>query len=254
MNCTINKDDIDNAIVKTCIEIIQEPLLYFSEADIQQLLTEELKKIEVLKKPYPTLIHKGKNSKGFYKASLLHREYGGGDGTRIDIVIFSDNDVKQIDDLNLKIGNIYITPEFAFELGTEKTINIGKHLENDIKKLNNVKNTGYIIHIYKDTTKSPTGTKKRDNTVEKIKNAFKNAFEKNKCTNDKIKKLAILLSPFKDQTLTKGKCEIFNGSNCKWEKVNVAYDDNLRDKIIDQLKYIKKTIINKESNEANRRK
>jgi len=85
------KDDISKAIADTCIEIIQEPLLYFSEADIQQLLTEELKKIGALKKLYPTLIHRGKNSKGFYKTSLLHREYGGGAGTRIDIVIFSDN-------------------------------------------------------------------------------------------------------------------------------------------------------------------
>lgn len=232
----MRKDDIDNAIVETCIKIIQEPLLYFSEADIQQLLTEELKKIGALRKFYPTLIHKGKKSKSTYKTSLLHREYGGGGGTRIDIVIFSENDVKQIDDLNLKIGKTYITPEFAFELGTEKTINIGKHLINDIKKLDKVRNTGYIIHIYKDRTKSVTGTKLRKNTKDKIIRNFKSVFEKNKCSNGNIKKLAILLNPFKDQELTKGKCEIFNGSNYKWEKVNVAYDNNLRDKIIDQLK------------------
>ena len=233
MNCTINKDDIDNAIAKACIEIIQEPLIYFSEADIQQLFAEELKKIEALKEPYQTLIHKGKNSKSIYKTSLLHREYGGGAGTRIDIVIFSENDVKKIDDLNLKIGNKYITPEFAFELGTEKTINIKKHMGNDIKKLNNVKNTGYIIHIYKDRTKSPTGTRKRDNTVEKIRNDFKIVFKNNKCTNVKIKKLAILLSPFKEQTLTRGKCEIFNGN--RWEKVNVNDKSAMRKKITDQL-------------------
>jgi len=233
MNCTLNKDDIDNAIVETSIKIIQEPLLYFSEADIQQLLTEELKKIEALKVPYQTLIHKGKKSKAFYKTSLLHREYAGGGSTRIDIVIFSENDVKKIDDLNLKIEKKYILPEFAFELGTEKTINIGKHLESDIKKLNKVENTGYIIHIYTDRTKSPTGTKRRNNTVGKIKNAFKSVFEKNKCTNGNIKKLAILLSPFKDQTLTKGKCEIFNGNS--WEKVNVANEKKLRGKIIEQL-------------------
>jgi hypothetical protein len=236
MNCTINKDDIDNAIAKTYIEIIQEPLLYFSEADIQQLLVEELRKIEVLKEPYQTLIHKGKNSKSFYKTSLLHREYAGGGGTRIDIVIFSENDAKQINNPNLKMGKEYLHPDFAFELGTEKTTGIGKHLINDINKLKNVKNTGYIVHIYTDRTVSRTGTERRDNTVEKIKNNFKNVFINNKCKNNKIKKLAILLSPFKDQKLTKGKCEIFNVSNCKWEKVNVAYDNNLRDKIIDQLK------------------
>lgn len=229
----MEKNDIDKAIVETCIKIIQEPLLYFSEADIQQLLTEELKKIGALKKPYPTLIHKGKNSKGFYKTSLLHREYGGGGGRRIDIVIFSENDAKQINDPNLKMGKEYLHPDFAFELGTEKTTNIGKHLVNDIKKLNNVKNTGYIIHIYTDRTISRTGTGRRDNTVEKIKNNFKNVFINNKCTDNKIKKLAILLSPFKDQKLTKGKCEIFNGK--LWEKVNVNNEGKLRGKIFAQL-------------------
>ena len=230
------KNDINNAIADACIEIIQEPLLYFSEADIQQLLAEELRKIKALKKLYNTLVHKGKGSDGTYKTSRLHREYGGGKGTRIDIVIFSEDDVKKINDPNLTISKKYLDPDFAFELGTEKTTNIGKHLVNDINKLDNVKDTGYILHIYKDRTKSATGTGRRSNTVDKIISDFKSVFEKNKCKNGKIKKLAILLSPFKDQTLTKGKCEIFNVSNCKWEKVNVAYDDDLRKKIIEQLK------------------
>jgi len=232
----MGKGDIDKVIAETCIEIIKEPLLYFSEADIQQLLTERLKKITALQKLYPTSIHKGKGSKGIYKTSLLHREYGGGAGTRIDIVIFSENDVKQIDTPDLKKNKKYIEPEFAFELGTEKTTNIGKHLVNDINKLKNVKDTGYIIHIYKDRTISTTGTKTRNNTKDKIIRNFKGVFANNTCTNGKIKKLAILLSPFKDQALTKGKCEIFNVKNCKWEKVNIASDNNLRGKIIDQLK------------------
>ena len=231
------KDDIDNAIAETCIKIIQEPLLYFSEADVQQLLTEELRKIKVLKKLYNTLVYKGKGSKDIYKTSRLHREYGGGKGRRIDIVILSEDGIKKINDPNLTMGKKYLDSEFAFEIGTEKTRNIKKHLVNDIDKLNNVRSTGYIIHIYKDRTKSATGTGRRNNTVEKIKSGFKNAFESNSCKNVRIRKLAILLSPFKNQELTKGKCEIFNVSSCKWEKVNVGSDDNLRKKIIAQLKY-----------------
>ena len=237
------KDDINNAIADTCIEIIQEPLLYFSEADIQQLLVENLKgRIKKLKKiskntrqekTYSTNIHRGKDSQSFYETPLLHREYGGGKGTRIDIVIFSEDDVKKINDPNLTISKKYLAPDFVFELGTEKTRNIKKHLENDIKKINNVKNAGYIIHIYKDRAKSPTGTGRRNNTVEKIKKDFKIVFKNHKCANVKIKKLAILLSPFKEQKLTRGKCEIFNGS--RWEDVNVAKENKLREKIIEQL-------------------
>jgi len=101
-----------------------------------------------------------------------------------------------------------------------------------------VRNTGYIIHIYTDRTQSVTGTKLRKNTKDKIIRDFKSVFENNKCTNDNIKKLAILLSPFKDQKSTKGKCEIFNGS--KWEKVNVNDKSALRKKITDQLDWITK--------------
>lgn len=96
-----------------------------------------------------------------------------------------------------------------------------------------MKDTGYIIHIYRDRTKSKTGTKLRKNTKDKIERDFKSVFKKNKCTNGKIKKLAILLSPFKEQTLTRGKCEIYNGD--RWEKVNVADKSALRKKITDQL-------------------
>lgn len=234
----MEKIDIDNAIAETCVKIIKEPLLYFSEADVQQMLAEELKLIEGIRDLYPTLIHRGKDSKSFYSTTLLHREYGGGGGTRIDIVIFSKEDTGKIDNQNLKIGNKYITPEFAFELGTEKTGNIKEHLENDIKKLKNVKKTGYIIHIYKDITKSQSDTKSREATIEKITNIFKKVFENDSknCSNRKIKKLAILLNPFRNQTKIWGKCEIFNGDTCKWEKVNVDKKTELKGKIIDQLK------------------
>jgi len=234
----MEKIDIDNAIADTCIRIIKEPLLYFSETDVQQMLTAELKLIKGLGDLYPTLIHRGKDSKSFYSTTLLHREYGGGGGTRIDIVIFSKEDVEKIDNQNLKTGNKYITPEFAFELGTEKTLNIKEHLDNDINKLKNVKKTGYIIHIYKDITKSPSGTKSREATIGRITEIFKNVFEDNSknCPNEKVKKLAILLNPFKNQTKTWGKCEIFDGTTCKWEKVNVDKKNELKKKILEQLK------------------
>ena len=63
-----------------CVKIIQEPYIYFSEADIQQLLAEELRKIthekvKIIEKRYPTNIKRGKGAKNEYNTSLLHREY-----------------------------------------------------------------------------------------------------------------------------------------------------------------------------------
>jgi len=164
MNSIKVKKDIDGAIANAFIDIIKEPLNYFSEADIQQLLTEELRTISELAKKYLTSVPKGENAKSKYSTSLLHREYGAGGGRRFDIVILDDDDVAKITDINLTIDKEYLPPTFAFELGTEKTSDTAAHFQNDIDKLKNCKDTGYLIHIYKDVTQSATGTLSREKT------------------------------------------------------------------------------------------
>ena len=201
-----------------CVKIIQEPYNYFSEADIQQLLAEKLRKIthdkeEIIAKLYPTNIKRGKGAKGEYKTSLLHREYGGGDKTRIDIVVFDPADVRKINDVNLRETKTkYLKPAYAFELGTEKTTNIFKHVQNDLKKLRRrTKETGYLIHFYKDSTKSIAGTTRRVETEAKIFKQFKQVFDEKPQGNSKVKLLAILLRPCRKQKHFRGKCEIFDG-------------------------------------------
>ena len=44
------KTEIDEAIITVCTRIIQEPLLYFSEADVQVMLVEALRKIKPIEK------------------------------------------------------------------------------------------------------------------------------------------------------------------------------------------------------------
>ena len=89
------KENIDKSIVTFLGRIIKEPLIYFSEADIQQMLVEELRKIKVLSKMYPTSVKRGQNSKSVYNTSLIHREYGAGESSRIDVVIFDKEDTKK---------------------------------------------------------------------------------------------------------------------------------------------------------------
>jgi len=229
------KSRIDEAVVNTCIHIIREPLIYFSEADVQQLLADNLRAIPELKRLYPTAVSKGKGSRSHFSTSLLHREYGGGGGRRVDIVIFREEDVRVIDDINLTSKGKYLTPEYAFELGTEKTIDTQKHLKNDMKKLGNVTSTGYLIHFYKDNTQSRTGTASRDKTEEKIQRVFKSAFEdKTNQRSGKIKLLSILLRTYRNQTRMRGKCEIFNGKT--WVKRNISKKTEIRAAILDQLR------------------
>jgi len=229
------KKRIDLAVAEMSIKIIKEPLSYFSEADIQQLLVEELRKIKLISKTYLTSVRKGKNSKSRYSTSLLHREYGGGGGTRIDVVIFDPDDVKNIDDVNLISNKKYLKPLYAFELGTEKSSDASAHFQNDLEKLNKrTKGTGYLIHFYKDITQARTGTRSRAKTEDKIFNKFKQVFritQTKQITNVKI--LAILLRTYRNQERMRGKCEIFNGQD--WIKTNVSNDDALRSAIRKQL-------------------
>ena len=165
----------------------------------------------------------------------MHREYGGGGGTRIDIVVFDPEDVKNIDDVNLMSKNQYLKPVYAFELGTEKTSDTLAHFQNDLKKLTkcavNKEGTGYLIHFYKDVTQARTVTKSRAKTEEKILKEFKRVFSHTNTEQmTKVKILGILLRTYRNQEKMRGKCEIFNGQ--EWVKKNIGNDDVLRSTIM----------------------
>jgi hypothetical protein len=227
---------VEAAIIDTCIKIIKEPLIYFSEADIQQLLCENLRRISTFNKLYKTSLNRGKDSSSHFKTSAIHREYGGGAGRRIDIVVFHPKELRNINYPNLTNGNKYLEPLFAFELGSEKTSDALTHFSNDLKKLSKAKEAGYLIHIYKDITQSRKGTKSRENTEIKIQRTFRDVFDKNIKVNSNIKVLAILIRTYVNQKRIIGKCEIFDKHDVKWDKVNISNDSDLKKKILRQIK------------------
>jgi hypothetical protein len=234
------KDDIDEAIIKVCWRIIQEPLLYFSEADIQQMLVEALHEIKSLKKLYDTSVLRGEGAIGKYQTSLVHREYGAGGGQRFDVVILNPTDVKKIDDVNLTKNGAYLSPAYVFELGTEKTGDIRNHFEKDIKKLKagtEKGGCGYLIHLYKDSTLQPRGSRTGQETDDKIDEDFKKVFEGevNRLPSN-IKVLAILLRTGKKGEWIKGKCEIFDGAKGEWPQKNIRKKADICDALRKQLK------------------
>jgi hypothetical protein len=237
----IDKKDVNDAVLDFCIQVIDEPFLHFSESDLHVMLIEKLhEKIPLLRKSFETKINKGKNSKTFYKTKLLHKEYASGvylnkkGSGKLDVCIFSPRDVFEINNKNMKIDGHYLKPLFAFELGSEKIGEDKKteiHISTDIAKLKNVIETGFLIHIYRDLTKSPSHGKNREDTEEKIKK-IKEKFVKTQVTN-KIKIIAIILSPIRNEALTRGKCQIFNYTNKSWEKVG---KQRLKDFLYSQIK------------------
>lgn len=223
--------EIEEAIIKFCILIARNPMCYFSEADLQQVLLEHLRSIPKLDKLHKTNQTAGKNSKKKYRTSLLHREYGGGNKTRFDIAVLRRDDVAKIDSPALKLNDKYLTPAFGFELGTEKTSKIMQHYQNDLKKLRKC-DRGYLIHIFKDVTTTRKNTGRNANTEAAIQQKFKSVFEKHPAKGNTVV-IAILLRPFKNERTPRGKLEIFDGR--VWQPVNVGSKPKIRKAIRELL-------------------
>ena len=250
----IKEKDIEDKIIDFCYDIIQNPLIYFSEADLQQLLTEKLRTIPALKDLYNTNIAAGygadgKRSKKNYLTSAMHREYAGGDNTRIDIVILNRKDISRINRIkSLKINSEYVDIDFGFELGTEKT-DINKtiqHLEKDIEKLIQCcREKGYIIHFYRDSAISGKYTKTREKTDKNIELKFKKVFEEAihndkkfdsyRQNKNKIKIISVLLSVSRRNETIKGKCKIYNNRKKKFEAVNINSESKISNAIKNNL-------------------
>jgi hypothetical protein len=236
MKTIVKKSDIDNAIADVCAQIIYEPMLYFSEADVQQMLVNTLKDVDSLIATVATSIPRGQGSKGKYRTQLVHREYGAGEGRRVDVVIFDPDDAAKINNTNLTIGRTYLKPLFAFEVGTEKTSDTATHLKNDLNKLRGIKGSGYIIHFFRDTTRAPTGSASRHRTEEKIEQSFRVAFNSVRAEiAANIRILAVLLRTGRKQARILGKCEIFDQQNGVWNKVNVKKSNQLKEAVRKQL-------------------
>jgi len=139
-------------------------------------------------------------------------------------VILDKKDVKKINTPNLTIdfNSNYLQPLYTFELGTEKSglDRTEKHAESDIKKLKNSRTCGYLIHIFRDITDFPDNTNERNIREQELALKFKRIFSKlSKKIPENVKIIAILLSPFRRQIRTWGKCKIFNKENKKWEPI-----------------------------------
>jgi hypothetical protein len=85
--------DIKGAINRVIKMINETPYIYNTEADIQGLVYSEL--LKEYKEKYPTGLtdSEGKN----FVTNRVHREYFGGEGGRIDTVVFSKEEIEKID-------------------------------------------------------------------------------------------------------------------------------------------------------------
>jgi len=170
-------DQINKRLADVLTRICKNPCLFVSESDIHLLVARELMKIPRFnpeKRLHSTNCTIGINqfgvvSKTKYKTMLIHKEYGHKNfpNARSDLVILSKKSVNQINDpISLKEGKTWLQPEYIFEFGTEKAAStkttFEKHLENDLFKLAEAKECGYLIHIHRNYQRS-VGVRKTKN-------------------------------------------------------------------------------------------
>lgn len=215
---------VNDAIINFCIKVIEEPFIFFSESDLHFLLARKLLEIIPKLKDLEKMKIGNIYRKNPYRTRMLHLEYGGNNKSRMDLAIFSEKDVNEINHYHLTKDNYsgYLKPRFAFELGVGRDVN--NHITNDINKLKRCKEegAGYIIHILRDDTVRRSGTIPRSKTEKSIEDKFKRPIEaKSKLVPSKIKIVAIRLNPRREKEKEWIRCEIFNKNKTKavyWEK------------------------------------
>jgi len=162
----IKTEDVNSKIAETLDFILKNPSIFFSEADIQAIFYEKFRELEKLNKLYDTgcsigLNQYGEESDKKYPTYAIHREYGlnNNKNNRLDLAIFDPHYIHSIvDPINLKNNdNKYLTPDYIFEFGTDKSAksckNFYKHLLKDTEKLKFAKKKGYLIHIQRNYLK-----------------------------------------------------------------------------------------------------
>lgn len=206
---------IIDAMAALCHSVASEPLFHFSEADLQSALYREL--CSRLPKMHSTSVVKSGDGRGStcFSTSPVHREYGAGGARRIDLAIFSPEQVKRINDNNLcettTEGVDYICPDYAIELGTEKSANAAPHVMNDLQKLHDRSaKKGFIIYLYRDTCDVPRNTLSWDKRDELVITPYRQAIEAGaEVANGNVIILAFLLLLGRRDRSRVQRCQIF---------------------------------------------
>ena len=238
--------ELENAFAQSISNILNDPLLYFSESDIHSIIYSDLiKKLPNLNKLIETKLTIGLNrkkddSKKKYKTICLHREYGinGIDYARSDIVIFDEKDISDIiDPINLKTGktkNDYLQPQFILEFGTEKSAGSASlfesHLTGDIEKASYSKKFGYIVHLQR--------VYNRDNDISKYAE-YENIINSIMDKLHNVKVLFFLISIGSDTVsiFREGKVKLYSSKNKKVKGIPKTKYVKL---IMDELNYQEK--------------
>jgi hypothetical protein len=223
---------VNQVVAEFCATVAREPLAFFSECDLQDMLAIRLRR--AFPKLISTSVHRGprETTTTCYRTGMVHREYGAGNSRRLDIAVLDKKHLSDIEDCRLRTDGNYLKPRFGFELGTELVGDAAKHLENDITKLNDqVSERGYIIHVFRDFTLADNGTERRRKKEKAIEGRFRSHVAG--CSQTSIiRVVAFVLRIAHANHKIRGKCEMFRGDSREWVKTNLKA---VREAVLEEL-------------------
>lgn len=240
------KKNIIAKIAKVMARVCEHPLICVSETDLHALMISELFRIPQLD-PFARLYctdrtiglnKKGVPSKNKYKTMLVHKEYGHNEyrKARSDIVIFDPCDVKEIDSIKLvsdkkkgmynsqfikKGRGQYLQPRFIFEFGLEtatSSLNLFReHLKQDLQKVAESEDTGFLIHIQRFFAES----KINDKNIFQYKAIVRELWKEK--GNTKIKPLILFIKIGNKNQVIGSKIDMFDPYNLEKPWKNIAH-------------------------------
>ncbi len=166
-----------------------------------------------------TGVRRGPGAKAFYRTPRVHREYGGGEGTRRDLAVLHEDHLSEAD-RELKANGEYIEPMFGVELGAEKSQDIEGHIKGDVDKLARCWGRGYLLHFYRDVTKADKGTKSWRETQAKIGRIFMDPARRVRLPEN-IKALFFIIELGKARKDIRGNCRLYYPGAGGWRRINL---------------------------------
>ena len=182
---------ITKSLRELITEVVEYPLLHFSEKSLQVRLAAKLIQYPQLSTPIPTRLYERykkqidrlESDKTYLAKALgippLQMEYGTNDKSshRIDIAILDPAQIKSIDNWQFQYNKKYLVPLIAIEIGTEKSgiQNMPRHLLNDAFKVRQSKK-GYILNVIRNTNVCHKSSMSYLNKLDQIK-SFKDGLK-----------------------------------------------------------------------------
>ncbi len=210
---------VDGAVADLCQEVAEEPLCFFSEADLQAMMYMRLR--QIFPRSVPLREARGPGAKTRFTTSQVHREYGAGERRRLDLAVLAAAQFALADRF-YKDGADYLVPAFGFEFGTEKIGDAtSEHIRSDVGKLQRC-DRGYLVHIFRDMAVADEGTDLRAAAEQRIDRIFRRVAGAITPPNN-VRAVLLVVGVTHSRKNLRGRCQLLDPRTGEWQRINARH-------------------------------